>query len=125
MDKGTRLNKADHLTGTIHFPDGRKPGLLVFGKAVVTADSPWDVQAYLAKDPEFPTHGTIDQLYTGETFDAYQSLGKFVGKRCAANCPVPTRLMPAPAPAPDHQGVDVGGSTDPEAIAVDPPNPRR
>jgi hypothetical protein len=88
-NKDTRLNKADHLTGTIHFPDRRKPGLLVFGKAVVTADSPWDVQAYLAKDPEFPTHGTIDQLYTGETFDAYQSLGNFVGKRCAAKLPRP------------------------------------
>jgi Patatin-like phospholipase len=86
-DKETRLNKADHVTGTIHFRDGRAPGLLVFGKAVVTADAPWDVQAYLAKDPEFPTHGTVDQLYTGETFDAYQSLGKFVGQRCAASLP--------------------------------------
>jgi hypothetical protein len=83
-DKDTRLNTTDHITGTIHFPNRRKPGLLVFGKAVVTADAPWDVQAYLAKDPEFPTHGTVDQLYTGETFDAYQSLGKFVGNRCAA-----------------------------------------
>jgi hypothetical protein len=88
--EGSRLNEADHITGTIHFPQpGRKPGRLVFGKAVVTADAPWDVRAYLAKDPEFPTHGTVDQLYTGETFDAYQSLGRFVGGRCAATLPPP------------------------------------
>lgn len=94
VDEKTRLNGADHVTGTIRFPDGRQ-GLLVFGKAVVTADAPWDVRAYLAKDPEFPTHGTVDQLYSGETFDAYQSLGRFVGKRCAA------KLRPASAPPSD------------------------
>jgi Patatin-like phospholipase len=106
--EGSRLNEGDHVTGTIHFPEpGREPGLLVFGKAVVTADAPWDVRAYLAKDPEFPTHGTVDQLYTGETFDAYQSLGRFVGGRCAANLPpapppAGPGLVPAPPP-PEHQ----------------------
>ncbi|HET6950647.1 MAG TPA: hypothetical protein VFI47_09740 [Acidimicrobiales bacterium] len=88
-----RTNACNHVVGTIRYPDRDTPGRLIFGKAVVTADAPWDVRAYLAKDEEFPTHGTIDQLYSGETFDAYQALGRCVGAACARE------LQPA-APAP-------------------------
>jgi hypothetical protein len=41
------------------------------------------VRAYATKDPMFPVHPTSDQLYGGETFDAYQSLGRHVGEACA------------------------------------------
>ena len=49
----------------------------------MTADSPWDVRAYAAKDRRFPATPTSDQLFSGETFDAYQALGRHVGKQCA------------------------------------------
>lgn len=77
------VNAVDHVTGTIHYPDG-PPGRLVYGKALVTSHAPWDVRAYDHKDPLFPVHPTTDQLFGGETFDAYQSLGQYVGAACAA-----------------------------------------
>jgi hypothetical protein len=76
-------NACDHVTGTIRYPDGTE-GRLVYGKALVTATAPWDVRAYATKDDRFPVHPTTDQLFGGETFDAYQSLGRCVGARCAA-----------------------------------------
>ena len=69
------------MTGTIRYPDGTE-GRLVYGKALVTATAPWDVRAYATKDDRFPVHPTTDQLFGGETFDAYQSLGRCVGARC-------------------------------------------
>jgi hypothetical protein len=76
-------NACDHVTGTIRYPDGTE-GRLVYGKALMTATAPWDVRAYATKDDRFPVHPTTDQLFGGETFDAYQSLGRCVGARCAA-----------------------------------------
>jgi len=78
------VNACDHVTGTIRYPDGTR-GTLVYGKALVTAGSPWDVRAYGAKDGMFPVHPTTDQLFSGETFDAYQALGRCVGAACAAD----------------------------------------
>jgi Lysophospholipase catalytic domain len=78
-----RRNKRNHVTGTITYDDGTT-GILVYGKSLVTDDAPWDVRAYATKDPQFPVHPTSDQLYGGETFDAYQSLGRHVGRACAA-----------------------------------------
>ena len=79
---GDRTNRADHTVGVITYASG-KVGRLIYGKALVTADSPWDVRAYAAKDRRFPATPTSDQLFSGETFDAYQALGRHVGKQCA------------------------------------------
>jgi Patatin-like phospholipase len=93
-------NACDHVTGTIRYPDGTK-GRLVYGKALVTATAPWDVRAYATKDDRFPVHPTTDQLFGGETFDAYQSLGRCVGARCAAAATAPAEPPWPPCPAPD------------------------
>lgn len=82
------LNACDHVTGTIRYPDGTT-GTLVYGKALVTEGSPWDVRAYGNKDRQFPVHPTTDQLFSGETFDAYQALGRCVGAACAAEIATP------------------------------------
>lgn len=79
---GDRTNRADHAVGEIRYASG-KVGRLIYGKALVTAESPWDVRAYAAKDRRFPATPTSDQLFSGETFDAYQALGRHVGKQCA------------------------------------------
>ena len=50
-------------------------------RPIVTADDPLDVRAYQAKDPEFPTHGTHDQLYTDEKFESYRALGHNSARR--------------------------------------------
>jgi hypothetical protein len=89
-----------HVTGTIRYPDGTT-GTLVYGKALVTATASWGVRAYAAKDPQFPVHPTVDQLYSGETFDAYQALGRCVGHACAAEVPAGgTASATEPAPPP-------------------------
>jgi hypothetical protein len=49
------------------------------------------VRAYATKDDRFPVHPTTDQLFGGETFDAYQSLGRCVGARCAAAAKAPAQ----------------------------------
>lgn len=102
QDRG--LNACDHVTGTIRYPDGTT-GTLIYGKALVTGGSPWDVRAYASKDPLFPVHPTSDQLFPGETFDAYRSLGRCVGAACAAEVlasPAGARIADdAPGPAGD------------------------
>jgi hypothetical protein len=50
-------------------------------RPIVAADDPLDVRAYQAKDPEFPTHGTHDQLYTDQKFEAYRALGHAMAGR--------------------------------------------
>jgi len=82
VDGRPRTNDGDHVEGTITYPDGTR-GRLIYGKALVTARSPWDVRAYATKDDQFPATPTSDQAFSGETFDAYQALGRHVGRQCA------------------------------------------
>lgn len=65
----------------IRYHDSEKPGRLVVVRPVVADDDPLDVRAYQRKDPEFPTHGTHDQLYTDEKFEAYRALGHVMAER--------------------------------------------
>jgi hypothetical protein len=120
------LNACDHVTGTIRYPDGTT-GTLVYGKALVTASSPWDVRAYRSKDALFPVHPTADQLFGGETFDAYQALGRCVGRACAAEVDAvappaaPGRAPGRPdghGPVPAGHGAPVSGVTDIRDIAA-------
>ncbi|HEY0932506.1 MAG TPA: hypothetical protein VGD91_02080 [Trebonia sp.] len=37
--------------------------------------APWDVRAYAASHPAFPTDSTLEQLYDSAEFDAYRELG--------------------------------------------------
>jgi hypothetical protein len=37
--------------------------------------APWDVLAYAAGHPTYPTESTLEQLYDSEEFDAYRELG--------------------------------------------------
>jgi hypothetical protein len=65
----------DHWWGIIQYPNGVK-GKLVVVKLAVTDDAPWHVRAYAAADPQFPCHGTLDQLFDHEKFEAYRALGE-------------------------------------------------
>jgi len=39
------------------------------------AGAPWDVRAYAAGHPAYPTDSTLEQLYDSAEFDAYRELG--------------------------------------------------
>jgi hypothetical protein len=75
-----RIYPKDHVLGAIAYPpdatypNGRR-GRIVFAKAALTAQAPWDVRAYGERDSVFPADPTVEQLYTGERFEAYRNLG--------------------------------------------------
>jgi hypothetical protein len=52
----------------------------VLAKAGVTRDASADILAWETHDPQFPTHGTADQLYTEERFEAYRALGSHIAR---------------------------------------------
>ena len=50
-------------------------GHIVYCRAAVTAEAPFDVRAFQAKDRRFPHHSTFDQLFDDEKFESYRALG--------------------------------------------------
>jgi hypothetical protein len=71
------------VSGRITYPGGRK-GVLIYARTVVTAEAPYDVQAFRIRDEAFPHHSTLDQLYTDEKFEAYRELGAHTGRAALA-----------------------------------------
>ena len=51
------------------------------------ASAPWDVRAYAAGHPAYPTDSTLEQLYDSAEFDAYRELGAARGQAGAAGEP--------------------------------------
>jgi len=88
-DSGTGWSRTDHVLGTLRFlnpgeeegtprPDD---GVLVFAKAAVTEDAPWDVRAFRGADKRFPNHSTFDQLFDDRKFESYRALGAHTAPR--------------------------------------------
>jgi hypothetical protein len=102
----------DHVVGDITYPGGRT-GTIVFAKAGVVEDAPWDVRAYGERDPAFPTHSTVDQFYTDEKFEAYRALGAHTARRALRSL----RLHPAP------QTTTPSPETPAEPVSTPPPEP--
>jgi hypothetical protein len=84
-----RLATSSVATATITYPaesgldEGHRTGLLVFAKAVLTADLPYDVLSYAARHPVFPRDSTGDQFFDDEQFSAYLALGRHIGAGAA------------------------------------------
>jgi hypothetical protein len=80
-----RYVDSDNKVGSFTYPpdaDGHVvTGTIVFVKAEVTADAPWDVRAYKEKDPNFPNNSLIEQMFPDETFESYRALGAFSAHR--------------------------------------------
>jgi hypothetical protein len=73
-----------HVCGTFNYLDAlgnQHEGRIVIAKAAVTDDVPWDVFAHAEKDKDFPNNSTLEQLFTDERFEAYRSLGRYLGDR--------------------------------------------
>jgi hypothetical protein len=56
-------------------------GRIVYCRAAVTAQAPFDVRAFQAKDRRFPHHSTFDQLFDDEKFESYRALGAHTAGR--------------------------------------------
>jgi len=56
--------------------------------------APWDVRAYALGHPAYPCDPTLQQLYDGAEFEAYQELGVWSVKAAAAEGGLPLALPP-------------------------------
>jgi hypothetical protein len=79
---------------------GGATGRLVYVKALVPRDLPWDVEGYRKLDTAFPMTGTEDQLYGEFDFEAYRQLGWSVTKAALEPRPAVIVLPREPAEAP-------------------------
>jgi hypothetical protein len=113
-EDGADWCETDHVIGEIRYRNGAT-GTLLFAKAGVTRDAPWDVRAYNQKDPDFPTHATTDQLYTDEKFEAYRALGRHTAARAlrsmAARHTQPVTASGSPAAAETAPGSAAAAGT--------------
>ncbi|MBO1413557.1 patatin-like phospholipase family protein [Streptomyces sp. FH025] len=84
-----RLSATSVVTGDIIYPqdlvkDGRRRGRrgrLIVARATLTRDMPYQLLAYANSHPVFPHDGTSDQWFDHSQFDAYETLGRFLGER--------------------------------------------
>ncbi len=87
-EKNSGLAERTHVIGTYRFAGDEETapteGELVFVKATVTKESPWDIRAFSKKDPSFPNHSTIDQLFTDQKFESYRALGAVAAREAIA-----------------------------------------
>ena len=73
----------------------RATGQLVFAQADLTPDVPYQLLDFPQSDPGFPNDSTGDQFFNAGQFDAYQTLGNFIGHKAAkpqADTPRQSRL---------------------------------
>jgi hypothetical protein len=75
-------------------------GAIVVCKLGWWAGAPWDVCAYAAGHPSYPTDSTLEQLYDSAEFDAYRELGA-----ASARLAMPAR----PSATPSSPGGEVPG----------------
>ena len=65
-------------TGTIHYPNGAAPGLLVYLRPVLVGNLPIDVLNYSKTNAEFPNDTTADQWFSESQFESYRQLGRYL-----------------------------------------------
>jgi hypothetical protein len=90
--------------GDIYYRDRGEHGVLVFGKAVLTADSSPSVLAHAASrsGERFPNDSTGDQFFDQDQFAAYKELGRHVAEiavqaaKRAESSAVPRAVLHAP-----------------------------
>ncbi|GHE45769.1 hypothetical protein CP980_34420 [Streptomyces vinaceus] len=84
------------VRGTIEYPEpvefspGTPPdtkGTIVFLKASLTRDMPYELLSYALREKAFPRQATFDQWFDHAQFDAYRALGHFIGSQ--ARRPLP------------------------------------
>jgi len=115
----TRLSKTQVAIGSISYPEvarrrqregrassrGRETysyqqtdGQLVFVQAVLTPDMPYQLLDFPQTDAGFPHDSTGDQFFNAGQFDAYQTLGYFLGHKAALQPAAALGKHPLPQP---------------------------
>jgi hypothetical protein len=61
-----------------HYPETH--GQLVFAQASLAPDVPYQLLDFPQRNPGFPNDSTGDQFFNAGQFDAYQTLGYFIGR---------------------------------------------
>ncbi|MFJ4778764.1 hypothetical protein [Streptomyces sp. NPDC088762] len=94
----TRLSASCLVKGVIKYPEdvefeagkpGTRLGTIVFAKASLTPDMPYELLSYALKEKAFPRQSTMDQWFDHTQFDAYRELGYHLG--AAAVWPTPVK----------------------------------
>jgi hypothetical protein len=95
-----RISAQDSVLGRYRFrvtPERNDPGAaaadehtrwvgeLVYCRAAVTEDAPWDVRAFHDNDKRFPYHSTFDQLFNDQKFESYRALGAHTARKAAVD----------------------------------------
>lgn len=94
--------------GIARYPDGSTSEVYVL-KALLVEDLPWDIEAYAARNPDFPRRTTGDQLYGEFDFEAYRSLGHHLATDLASALEEAERPRAAAAEEhPDEGSDDIG-----------------
>jgi hypothetical protein len=114
LPAGAEYSPTDFVVGAVNYRNGTQ-GLIVFAKAAVTQDAPWDVRAFRQKDKRFPTHGTIDQFFNEEKFEAYRALGAHTARRALTFMEVPMKASPPPIPSEDGKAAAAAPTAGPPA----------
>lgn len=85
-----RLSRSTVARGVVTYPatdEERRKGLpgrrarLTIMKAGLTRDMPYEIQSYAECHPSFPRDNTTDQAFEHDQFDAYHSLGRYLGQQ--------------------------------------------
>lgn len=88
-----RLSKSGVILADVTYPaesglpEPDRNGIIVFAKALLWPELPYEVLAYAAKDPLFPHDSTADQWFDEGKFSSYKRLGYCLGA-VAANMPL-------------------------------------
>ena len=109
LDKDLGFCSNDHVRGTFAYPDGITTGKLVYCRAAVTKDAPYDIRSFQQKDPRFPHHSTADQLFDEYKFEAYRALGAYTAQRAVddmAELPAGDPQAPGPGLTSDAHRTD-------------------
>lgn len=80
------------VRGTIEYPEpvqfspdapADTKGTIIFVKASLTPDMPYELLSYALREKAFPRQATFDQWFDHAQFDAYRALGHHLGARAA------------------------------------------
>ncbi|MEU9299895.1 hypothetical protein [Streptomyces sp. NPDC048269] len=98
----TRFSASCLVKGVITYPEevdfedgkpGTRLGTIVFAKASLTPDMPYELLSYALREKAFPRQSTMDQWFDHTQFDAYRELGYHLGAAAVWPAPVKRRRL--------------------------------
>jgi len=103
-DLNSRMSKNQVAIGSITYPEvagvyRKTYGQIVFARAVLTPDLPYQLLDFPQDDTGFPHDSTGDQFFDAGQFDSYQALGHFIGQKAARRPATAIGYRPLPNPA--------------------------